>query len=194
VAAVCKTVVSTSPATGRSAAPVAQCRAGVRGLRTGMADMSAPYATLITDSPCAPIRQGGCRWMVWPCFRWFCGGAGVGRAWVPAWPANRLTRAGCPANRSAGRGPGSFGTHRRCRSDLPVLCKRPGFTDPGGQRVRAIPQPEKGTAMTIVEDARAITGGVDTHSGVHVAAAPGPVGELLGTREFPASAAATPAC
>jgi len=30
---------------------------------------------------------------------------------------------------------------------------------------------------------------VDTHSGVHVAAAPGPVGELLGTREFPASAA-----
>jgi transposase len=43
--------------------------------------------------------------------------------------------------------------------------------------------------MTIVEDARVITGGVDTHSEVHVAAALDPVGGLLGTREFPASAA-----
>jgi transposase len=43
--------------------------------------------------------------------------------------------------------------------------------------------------MTIVEDSRAITGGVDTHSEVHVAAALDPVGGLLGTREFPASAA-----
>jgi transposase len=39
------------------------------------------------------------------------------------------------------------------------------------------------------EDARAITGGVDTHSEVHVAAALDSVGGLLGTREFPASAA-----
>ena len=39
------------------------------------------------------------------------------------------------------------------------------------------------------EDERAITGGVDTHSEVHVAAALDPVGGLLGTREFPASAA-----
>ena len=23
-----------------------------------------------------------------------------------------------------------YGTHRRCRPDLPVLCKRPGFTGP----------------------------------------------------------------
>ena len=43
--------------------------------------------------------------------------------------------------------------------------------------------------MTIVEDARAITGGVDTHSEVHVAAALDPVGGLLGVREFPATAA-----
>ena len=43
--------------------------------------------------------------------------------------------------------------------------------------------------MTIVEDARAITGGVDTHSEVHVAAALDPVGGLLGTREFPATRA-----
>src|ERR1700757_4239811 len=42
--------------------------------------------------------------------------------------------------------------------------------------------------MTIVEQARAITGGVDTHAGVHVAAALGPVGGLLGVREFPATA------
>jgi hypothetical protein len=43
--------------------------------------------------------------------------------------------------------------------------------------------------MTIVEEKPAITGGVDTHSEVHVAAALDPVGGLLGTRQFPATAA-----
>jgi hypothetical protein len=43
-------------------------------------------------------------------------------------------------------------------------------------------------AMTIVET-RAITGGVDTHADVHVAAALDPIGGLLGVREFPATAA-----
>jgi transposase len=43
--------------------------------------------------------------------------------------------------------------------------------------------------MTIVEDTRVITGGVDTHAGMHVAAALDPVGGLLGVREFPASTA-----
>jgi transposase len=46
--------------------------------------------------------------------------------------------------------------------------------------------------VTIVEtcaQARAITGGVDTHAGVHVAAALDPVGGLLGVREFPATPA-----
>jgi transposase len=43
--------------------------------------------------------------------------------------------------------------------------------------------------MTIVEDRRAITGGVDTHAGTHVAAALDPVGGLLGAQEFPATAA-----
>jgi transposase len=42
--------------------------------------------------------------------------------------------------------------------------------------------------MTIVE-IRAITGGVDTHADVHVAAALDPVGGLLGVREFPATPA-----
>ena len=42
--------------------------------------------------------------------------------------------------------------------------------------------------MTIVET-RAITGGVDTHADVHVAAALDPVGGLLGVREFPVSPA-----
>ena len=42
--------------------------------------------------------------------------------------------------------------------------------------------------MTIVEDRRAITGGVDTHADVHVAAALDPIGGLLGVREFPARA------
>ena len=40
--------------------------------------------------------------------------------------------------------------------------------------------------MTIVETP-AITGGVDTHADVHVAAALDPVGGLLGVQEFPAT-------
>ena len=43
--------------------------------------------------------------------------------------------------------------------------------------------------MTIVEDVRAITGGVDTHADTHVAAALDPRGGLLGVKEFPATAA-----
>jgi transposase len=43
--------------------------------------------------------------------------------------------------------------------------------------------------MTIVEDTRAVTGGVDTHADMHVAAALDPIGGLLGVREFPATAA-----
>ncbi len=42
---------------------------------------------------------------------------------------------------------------------------------------------------TMVEDTRVITGGVDTHADVHVAAALDSVGGLLGVREFPATAA-----
>jgi transposase len=43
-------------------------------------------------------------------------------------------------------------------------------------------------ALTIVET-RAITGGVDTHADIHVAAALDPIGGLLGVREFPATPA-----
>jgi transposase len=43
--------------------------------------------------------------------------------------------------------------------------------------------------MTIVEDRRAVTGGVDTHAGTHVAAALDPIGGLLGVEEFPATTA-----
>jgi transposase len=43
--------------------------------------------------------------------------------------------------------------------------------------------------MAILEDTRVITGGVDTHAGMHVAAALDPLGGLLGVREFPATAA-----
>jgi hypothetical protein len=38
--------------------------------------------------------------------------------------------------------------------------------------------------MTIVEPVRAVTGGVDTHVDVHVAAALDPVGALLGSESF----------
>ena len=47
-------------------------------------------------------------------------------------------------------------------------------------------------AVTIVEtraETRAITGGVDTHADVHVAAALDPIGGLLGVQEFPATTA-----
>ena len=44
-------------------------------------------------------------------------------------------------------------------------------------------------AMTIVEAARTVTGGVDTHLDVHVAAALDPIGGLLGVESF----ATTPA-
>jgi transposase len=44
-------------------------------------------------------------------------------------------------------------------------------------------------AMTIVEAARAVTGGVDTHLDMHVAAALDPVGGLLGTEGFEATPA-----
>ena len=43
--------------------------------------------------------------------------------------------------------------------------------------------------MTIVEDRPVITGGVDTHAGLHVADALDPVGGLLGVQEFPATTA-----
>ena len=41
--------------------------------------------------------------------------------------------------------------------------------------------------MTIVEAARGITGGIDTHGEVHVAAALDEVGGLLGTESFDAT-------
>jgi transposase len=44
-------------------------------------------------------------------------------------------------------------------------------------------------AMTIVEAARGVTGGVDTHLNVHVAAALDPLGALLGSAPFPTTPA-----
>jgi transposase len=44
-------------------------------------------------------------------------------------------------------------------------------------------------AMTIVEPARGVTGGVDTHLDVHVAAALDPIGGLFGTAAFPTTPA-----
>src|SRR5437763_12494203 len=44
-------------------------------------------------------------------------------------------------------------------------------------------------AMTIVEAARPVTGGVDTYLDVHVAAALDPLGGLLGVESFPATRA-----
>ena len=43
--------------------------------------------------------------------------------------------------------------------------------------------------LTIVDEARLVTGGVDTHADVHVAAALDTIGGLLGVQEFPAAPA-----
>ena len=48
--------------------------------------------------------------------------------------------------------------------------------------------------MTIVEAARGITGGVDTHRDVHVAAALDPLGGLLGSESFATDPPATRPC
>jgi len=103
----------------------------------------------------------------------FCGDMGVGPG-TESRPDLRIgrRRLGC-LNNDLPTGSPVLGTHQRCWPDLAGPGKRPGFTGPGGQPVRAIPQPEKGMTVTIVETrapAHAITGGVDTHAGVHVAA------------------------
>src|SRR5262249_58730593 len=41
--------------------------------------------------------------------------------------------------------------------------------------------------VTIVDEARAVTGGVDTHADTHMAAALDAIGGLLGVQEFPAT-------
>ena len=92
---------------------------------------------------------------------------------------------GCPANDSSAGSQG-FGSCRRCRPDLPVLCKRPGFTGPAASGCVPPFQPEKRDGLTIVET-RAVIGGVDTHADMHVAAALDPIGGLLGVQELPVS-------
>ena len=74
------------------------------------------------------------------------------------------------------------------------VSKRPGFTGPAASGCVPSLNLRKGMAMTIVEDRRAITGGVGTHADVHVAAALDPIGGLLGVQEFPATGPATPGC
>src|SRR5207344_2059059 len=64
----------------------------------------------------------------------------------------------------------------------------PGFTGPAASGCVPSLNLEKGMTLTIVET-RAVTGGVDTHADVHVAAALDPIGGLLGVAEFPATAA-----
>ena len=45
---------------------------------------------------------------------------------------------------------------------------------------------------TIADEGRLVTGGVDTHAEVHVAGVVDQAGRVLGTREFPATAAGYP--
>src|SRR5229473_1534712 len=119
---------------------------------------------------------------------WFCGGTGV-------------------VSGSGTRPDPRFGRRRfrlscyRLVGRVPVLAPagaagliRLAWARGRGSRVRrpagaCHPSTTKGTAMTIVEDRPVITGGVDTHADVHVAAALDPVGGLLGVRQVPATAA-----
>src|SRR5271163_4303273 len=67
-------------------------------------------------------------------------------------------------------------------SRAPVI--RSGTAVPSTHRLR-----KEGMAMTIVEAPPCVTGGVDTHADVHVAAALDPLGRLVGTECFGADAA-----
>ena len=75
------------------------------------------------------------------------------------------------------------------RGELVVGEQETGFTGPAASGCVPSLNLRKGMAMTIVEDRRAITGGVGTHADVHVAAALDPIGGLLGVQEFPATGA-----
>src|SRR5271168_3942402 len=67
-------------------------------------------------------------------------------------------------------------------SRAPVI--RSGTAVPSTHRLR-----KEGMAMTIVEAPPGITGGVDTHLDVHVAAALDPLGRLIGSESFSTDAA-----
>ena len=84
-----------------------------------------------------------------------------------------IRRRGVPRSREV------IGRSVQTRSTYTVTPSRDG---------RATPQPlkEGRDGMTIVEAARTVTGGIDTHGEVHVAAVLDEVGVLLGTRSFPA--------
>ncbi len=112
-------------------------------------------------------------------------GLGVG---VVTWPdpgmnSDRLTRSGCPAERSAGGFQGS-GTHRRAGL-IAWPGKRPGFRRADGQRVRAIPQPDRKSGIDLRSDC-GIIGGVDPLADAHVAAVIDPIGGRHGVEGFPA--------
>ena len=73
----------------------------------------------------------------------------------------------------------------------PACSNKPGPPVAPIRNGRAIPHTKEreGMTMTIVEAARGVTGGVDTHLEVHVAAALDPLGGLLGTERFETNAA-----
>src|SRR5271165_879289 len=83
------------------------------------------------------------------------------------------------SRRGAPRSRGVSGRSVRSRSTSPSsFSGRPCHPSTGLRKGR--------DGMTIVEAARAVTGGIDTHGEVHVAAALDEIGGLLGTESFPA--------
>src|SRR3984893_7667233 len=118
--------------------------------------------------------------------RWGGGRGGGPGSGLTSESADALS--GCPANDSSAGSQvmaptgGAVPICPSCARGRGSQARRPaGACHPFNQR--------KGMALTIVEDTRAVTGGVDTHADMHVAAALDPVGGLLGVEEFPATAA-----
>ena len=141
--------------------------------------------------------SAGRMWIVLPALlAWFCGdasvrvgGLGPGLTSDSADAASAVLRNDLPAGSQV-----ICGTHRRaglicpsCARGRGSQVRRPaGACPPFNQR--------QGMALTRVEDARAVTGGVDTHADMHVAAPLDPVGACSASGNSRPRRPAMPAC
>src|ERR1035438_8004676 len=137
----------------------------------------------------APNRQGGCGLCFRPCFPRFGWVWAYGRGLGPGLTSESADAVRVVLRNDLSAGPQVF---LAPTGGAGLIC--PSWTRGRGSQVRrpaGACHPfnlRKEMALPIVES-RAITGGVDTHADVHVAAALDPIGGLLGVREFPASPA-----
>ena len=99
----------------------------------GTQNVADMYSKSISAQDTASRAESAGRvWIVLPALLpWFCAGAGrrVGSL-GPGLTSESADAARAVLRNDLSAGPQVFGTHRRCRSDLPGLGKRPGFTGP----------------------------------------------------------------